>query len=124
MKPMHAHTMHSYTDVAIILAANFYFPFLCGDLWGAWGSSAHLVVRQIGSQVVEQTGDSRARQILIQKICIDVKRGNAAAVMAIMPSLQDWGRVYCSTHRRLMNLHVMYQFTYLFIYRIIITKNG
>jgi len=39
---------------------------------------------------MEQTGDNRASQFLIQKIVIDVQRGNAASVMATIPSSQDW----------------------------------
>jgi len=39
----------------------------------------HSVVQRIGSQVMEQTGDNRACQFLIQKI--DVQGGNAAALM-------------------------------------------
>jgi len=39
---------------------------------------------------MEQTGDNRALQFLIQKIAIDVQRGNAASVMATIPSSQDW----------------------------------
>jgi len=34
-----------------------------------------------------QTGDNRATQFLIQKIAID---GNAASVIATIPSSQDW----------------------------------
>ena len=51
---------------------------------------AHLIVRRIGSQVVEQSGDYRATQFLYQKVDIDVQRGNAASIMAIIPSLHDW----------------------------------
>ena len=32
----------------------------------------------------------RATQFLIQKVAIDVQRGNAASVMATIPSSQDW----------------------------------
>jgi len=37
-----------------------------------------------------QTGDNRAAQFLIQKIAIDVQRGNAASVMVTIPSSHDW----------------------------------
>jgi len=37
-----------------------------------------------------QTEDNRATQFLIQKIAIDVQQGNAASVMATIPSSQDW----------------------------------
>ena len=35
---------------------------------------------------MEQSGDNRGTQ----KIAIDVQRGNAASVMATIPSSQDW----------------------------------
>jgi len=39
---------------------------------------------------MEQTGDGRAGQFLNQKDSIDVQHGNAAAVMATIPSSQNW----------------------------------
>jgi len=72
------------------MAPNFHLSPLCVETFGAWGSSVHLVVWQIGSSVMEQTEDNMACQFLIQKISIDVQCGNAAAVMATMPSSQDW----------------------------------
>ena len=53
-------------------------------------SCACSLVRQIGSRVMEQSGDNRVTQFLIQKVAIDVQRGNAASVMATIPSSQDW----------------------------------
>jgi len=39
---------------------------------------------------MEQSGDNRGTQFLIQKIVVDVQRGNAASVMTTIPSSQDW----------------------------------
>ena len=39
---------------------------------------------------MEQSGDNRATQFLIQKVAIDVLRGNAASVMATISSSDDW----------------------------------
>ena len=63
---------------------------LCVDTLGAWGSCARSLVRRIRSRVMEQSGDNRATQFLIQNVAIDVQRGNAASVMATIPSSQDW----------------------------------
>ena len=38
---------------------------------------------------MEQSGDIRATQSLIQKVAIDVQRGNAASVMVTIRSTQD-----------------------------------
>ena len=45
------------------------------------------LVRQISSRVMEQSGDN---QFSIQKVAINVQHGNAASVMAIILSMQDW----------------------------------
>jgi len=47
-------------------------------------------VSRVRGQVMEQTGDNKETQFLIQKIAIDVQRGNAASVMATIPSSQEW----------------------------------
>ena len=47
-------------------------------------------MRRIGSQVMEQSGDNRATQFLLQMVAINVQRGNTASVMATIPSSQDW----------------------------------
>ena len=39
----------------------------CVETLGAWGPCTHSLVRRIGSRVMEQSGDNRATQFLIQK---------------------------------------------------------
>jgi len=70
----------------------FYFSPLCVETLGAQRSYADSLVRWIGSQVMEQPGDNRATQFLIQKVTIDVQCGNAASVMASIPSTKDWAK--------------------------------
>ena len=72
------------------LIPSFHFSPLCVETLGAWGSCVCSLVRQIGSWVMEQSGDNRATQFLIQKVAIEVQHGNAASVMATIPSSQDW----------------------------------
>ena len=72
------------------LTTSYHFSSLCVETLGAWGSCARSMVRWIGSRVMEQSGDNRALQFLIQRIAIDVQGGNAASVMVTIPSSQDW----------------------------------
>ena len=72
------------------LTPSFHFSPVCVETLGAWGSCARSLVRRIGSRVMEQSGDNRATQVLIQKVAIEVQRGNAASVMATIPSSEDW----------------------------------
>ena len=75
------------------LIPSFHLSPICVETLGAWGSCARSLVRRIGSRVIEQSGDNRVTQFLIQKVAIDVQRGNAASVMATIPSSQDWTEI-------------------------------
>jgi len=66
------------------LTTTFHFFSLCVETLGAWGSCACSLVRRIGSRVMGQTRDNR------QKNAINVQWGNAASVMATIPSSKDW----------------------------------
>jgi len=44
---------------------------------------------------MEQSGDNRATQFLIQKAAIHVQCGNAASVMATIPSTRNWAEFTC-----------------------------
>ena len=66
-----------------------HFLLLPSNMCGCLGSCARSLVRRIGSQVMEQSGDNRATQLLIQKVAINVQLGNVASVLAMIPSTQD-----------------------------------
>ena len=71
----------------------FIFAPVCIESLGAWGESAKKFVHQVGARVREATGEVRATSFLIQRLAIDVQRGNAASVMATIPATKDWGEV-------------------------------
>ena len=79
------------------LIPSFHFSPLCVESLGAWGSCARSLVRRIGSRVMEQSGDNRATQFLIQKVAIDVQRGNCFC-NGNNTSIPGLGRVCLSTH--------------------------
>ena len=68
----------------------FYFSPVCVETLGAWGSCAHSFSE--ADWVMEESGDNRATQFLIQKVAINVQRGNAASVMATIPPTRDWAK--------------------------------
>ena len=57
---------------------------------GAWGEAARELVHQIGTRVFNITCDPRARSFLVQRLALDIQRGNVASVMATLPSTKDW----------------------------------
>ena len=75
------------------LTSMFIFAPICIESLDAWGESAKKFVHQVGARVRETTGEVRATTFLIQRLAIDVQRGNAASVMATIPATKDWGEV-------------------------------
>ena len=72
------------------LTSSFQFAPVGIETLGAWGESAKSLVHKIGMRIREATGDNRATTFLIQRLSIDIQRGNAISVMATIPSYKDW----------------------------------
>ena len=45
------------------------------------------------NSVQESTGDPRSTTFLVQRLVLDVQRGNVASVMAMLPSTKDWSEM-------------------------------
>ena len=75
------------------LLSSYIFAPVCIETLGAWGESARNLIRKIGGRVREATGEPRSTAFLIQRLAIDVQKGNAASVMATLPSSWDWSEV-------------------------------
>ena len=73
--------------------SSYIFAPVCIETLGAWGESARNLIRKIGAQVREATGEPRSTVFLIQRLAIDIQRGNGASVMATLPSSRDWSEV-------------------------------
>ena len=72
------------------LVPSYIFAPVCIESMGAWGASARDLIRKIGRRIQEATGEPRSTSFLIQRLAIDVQRGNATSVMATIPSSRNW----------------------------------
>ena len=75
------------------LTSTYSFAPICIETIGAWGEGAKGIIKKIGQRVRGATGESRSTVFLIQRLAIDVQRGNIASVMATIPSSRDWGDI-------------------------------
>ena len=75
------------------LTPSYAFAPICIETLGAWGDSAKDLVRKIGARVREKTGELRSTSFLVQRLALDVQRGNAAAVLGTIPATRDWAEV-------------------------------
>ena len=72
------------------LSSSYIFYPVCIETLGVWDEFAKALIYKIGARVCENTGDPRATSFLVQRLAIDVQRGNAASVMATLPSSKSW----------------------------------
>ena len=76
----YAHKLHKYRD----LTANYIVAPLAFETLGTPGPATRTLLDSVGQQIEQVTGCKRAREYLLQRLSLDVQRGNAAAVMGTM----------------------------------------
>ena len=72
--------LHKYRD----LTANYIVAPLAFETLGGPGPATRTLLDSVGHLIEEATGCRRAREYLLQRLSLDVQRGNAAAIMGTM----------------------------------------
>ena len=68
-------------------------PFAVETL-GPFGEEALALVNDLGRRLRQETGDHRSTSFLTQRISIAIQRGNAASIMATIPSSAKLHEIY------------------------------
>ena len=61
---------------------------------GSWGPEVHMLLKEIGRKLKEQTGESRAACFLTQKISIELQRENSCCVTGTFPISRGFDEIY------------------------------
>ncbi len=61
---------------------------------GVLGKFCHKLVKEIGAKVAEKTGKPRSTEFLLQRLSIEIQRGNAAAILATIPCTQRLDEIF------------------------------
>ena len=77
-----ARKLQKYSD----LTANYLVAPLAFETLGAPAPATSALLDTVGQLIEETTGCKRAREYLLQRLSLEVQRGNAAAVMGTMAS--------------------------------------
>ena len=73
--------LQKYNDTE---ASNYLVAPLVFDTLGGPSPATRLLLNTVGSMVEEAPGCKRAREYLLQRLLLDVQRGNAAALMGTL----------------------------------------
>ncbi|POS81678.1 hypothetical protein EPUL_006654, partial [Erysiphe pulchra] len=70
-----------------------FIPFAV-ETFGPWCSEARKFIDSLGKMLFDTTGDSRAKNFLIQRISLAIQRGNGASVMGTLPQCASLDEVF------------------------------
>ena len=62
-------------------------------IFGGMGDNAKVFIHKIGQRVKENSGEPRSTSFLIQRLALDVQKGNATSVLGTIPASRDWSEV-------------------------------
>ena len=82
------------------LSPNYLFCPLGFETLGPWGPEAKNLIGKIGKLIIKATGDPRSTSFLIQRISLELQRGNAASVLGTAPKSEDLNSAFEVVGRR------------------------
>uniref|UniRef100_A0A8D8ZUA8 Uncharacterized protein n=2 Tax=Cacopsylla melanoneura TaxID=428564 RepID=A0A8D8ZUA8_9HEMI len=75
-----------HTKYSAIKSRGIGFVVMAVETMGVWCKEGKDWIREIGKRLIEKTGDPRSMNHLREKISLTIQRGNAASVLAVLPS--------------------------------------
>ena len=76
------------------LSPNYHFVPVSAETFGAWGPQSRTFINELGRQLMEYTGEKRARFFLYQSLGICIQKGNASSVLGSVPKGKKLDEVF------------------------------
>jgi hypothetical protein len=64
----------------IYISSNYIFKGLAFETLGHWCKEAVDFINVIGNRLIAESGDSKSKKFLFERISVDIQRGNAASI--------------------------------------------
>ena len=76
------------------LAQDYHFTPIAIETYGAWGTESHKIIKEIGQNLMETTGEKKSTFFLTQWISIALMRGNAACILGTVPPTEGLEAIF------------------------------
>ena len=76
------------------LISDYTFIPVANETLGAWGKAGLDFIQQIGSRIIEATGEKRSTQYLFQSISMATQRGNVISILGTPPDSKKMDELY------------------------------
>jgi hypothetical protein len=74
-----------HSKYSSIISSNYVFKGLAFDTLGPWCKEAIDFINVIGNRLIAESGDSKSKKFLFERISLAIQRGNAASIRGTFP---------------------------------------
>jgi hypothetical protein len=74
-----------HSKYSSIISSNYVFNGLAFEILGPWYKEAIDFINVIGNRLIAESGDSKSKKFLFERISLAIQRGNAASIRSTFP---------------------------------------
>jgi hypothetical protein len=74
-----------HSKYSSIISSNYVFKGLAFETLGPWCKEAIDFINVIGNRLIAESGDSKSKKFLFERISLAIQRGNAASIRGTFP---------------------------------------
>jgi hypothetical protein len=74
-----------HSKYSLIISSNYVFKGLAFETLGPWCKEAIDFINVIGNRLIAESGDSKSKKFLFERISLAIQRGNAASIRGTFP---------------------------------------
>jgi hypothetical protein len=74
-----------HSKYSSIISSNYEFKGLAFETLGPWCKEAIDLINVIGNRLIAESGDSKSKKFLFERISLAIQRGNAASIRGTFP---------------------------------------
>jgi hypothetical protein len=99
-----------HSKYSSIISSNYIFKGLAFETLGPWCKEAIDFINVIGNRLIAESGDSKSKKFLFERISLAIQRGNAASIRGTFP---DAALYFCIVNQKCYVIMLSIQFSYL-----------
>jgi hypothetical protein len=100
---------NKHSKYSSIILSNYIFKGLAFETLGPWCKEAIDFVNVIGNRLIAESGDSKSKKFLFERISLAIQRGNAPSIRGTFPdSALLSENLYCKTKTCIIIMYFMH----------------
>jgi hypothetical protein len=83
-----------HSKYSSIISSNYVFKGLAFETLGPWYKEAIDFINVIGNRLIAESGDSKSKKFLLERISLAIQRGNAASIRGTFPDFAILSEIF------------------------------